>query len=178
MPTHRRDSARPPNSPATGDAQDLAPARVAPSTTHGGECLRPDSAGSRSLHGRQRAGRDARNCVDPEARRTSSETSGSVRLLAASVQAPRRGFGESEVCGAARAETRFHFRAGITSVVPWLVVSGSGGAQRTLGSQTVAPSHRQRDATRPRGGRGTTMFVCKDDGCTARYTIRFRPEGA
>jgi hypothetical protein len=22
------------------------------------------------------------------------------------------------------------------------------------------------------------LFVYKDDGCTARYTIRFRPEGA
>ena len=33
--------------------------------------------------------------------------------------------GESEVRGAARTETRFHSRTGITSVVPWLVVSES-----------------------------------------------------
>ena len=33
--------------------------------------------------------------------------------------------GEWEVRGDARAETRFHFRMGITSVVPWLVVSDS-----------------------------------------------------
>lgn len=31
--------------------------------------------------------------------------------------------GEWEVRGRARAETRFHFRTGIKSVVPWLVVS-------------------------------------------------------
>ena len=31
--------------------------------------------------------------------------------------------GESEVRGDARADPRFHFRTGITSVVPWLVVS-------------------------------------------------------
>ena len=29
-----------------------------------------------------------------------------------------------------------------------------------------------------RGDCGTTMFVYKDGGCTARYTIRFRREGA
>jgi hypothetical protein len=34
-----------------------------------------------------------------------------------------RACGESEVRGDARAETRFHFRTDITSVVPWLVVS-------------------------------------------------------
>ena len=33
----------------------------------------------------------------------------------------RRATGELEVRGAARAETRFHFRTGIASVVPWLV---------------------------------------------------------
>ncbi len=38
--------------------------------------------------------------------------------------------GESEVCGAARAETRLSLRTGITSVVPWLVVSGSGHEPR------------------------------------------------
>ena len=35
------------------------------------------------------------------------------------------GTGEWEVCGDGRAETRFHFHTGSTSVVPWLVVSGS-----------------------------------------------------
>jgi len=34
--------------------------------------------------------------------------------------------GEWEEGGGAPAETRFHFRTGITSVVPWLVVSESG----------------------------------------------------
>ena len=44
-------------------------------------------------------------------------------------------FGESEVRGAARAETRFHFRTGITSVVPWLVVSEG---ERAIGNQRHA----------------------------------------
>ncbi len=38
--------------------------------------------------------------------------------------------GESEVRGAARAETRFHFHTAITSVVPWLVVSGNSSQRR------------------------------------------------
>ena len=50
------------------------------------------------------------------------------RIGAASLE-----FGESEVRGAARAETRFPFRTGITSVVPWLVVSA--------GSSDVATAH-------------------------------------
>jgi hypothetical protein len=45
--------------------------------------------------------------------------------------------GEWEVRGDARIETRFHFRTGITSVVPWLFVSASrsgpmGGGQSSL----------------------------------------------
>jgi hypothetical protein len=36
---------------------------------------------------------------------------------------------------------------------------------------------RRREAVR-RGRCGTTMFVHKGGGFTARYTIRFRPEGA
>jgi hypothetical protein len=36
------------------------------------------------------------------------------------------------VRGAARAETRFHFRTGITSVVAWLVVSAYTSAWRAL----------------------------------------------
>ncbi|MGZ6590122.1 MAG: hypothetical protein ACXVHX_38505, partial [Solirubrobacteraceae bacterium] len=39
---------------------------------------------------------------------------------------PEPEFGEWEVRGDARAETSFHVRRGITSVVPWLVVSASG----------------------------------------------------
>jgi hypothetical protein len=40
--------------------------------------------------------------------------------------AEMRAIGEWEVRGDARAETPFHFRPGITSVVPRPVVSGSG----------------------------------------------------
>jgi hypothetical protein len=39
--------------------------------------------------------------------------------------AAMREIGEWEVRGDGRVETRFHFRTGITSVVPWLVVSAS-----------------------------------------------------
>jgi hypothetical protein len=45
--------------------------------------------------------------------------------------------GEWEVRGDARPETRFHRRTGMTSVVPWLVVSGSGRAEEQ-------PAHRHR----------------------------------
>jgi hypothetical protein len=38
--------------------------------------------------------------------------------------------GEWEVRGDAPAETRFHFRAGIPSLVPWLVVAGSSSQRR------------------------------------------------
>jgi hypothetical protein len=37
-------------------------------------------------------------------------------------------FGEREVRGDARVETRFHFGRGITMVVPWLVVPDSSHA--------------------------------------------------
>jgi hypothetical protein len=40
------------------------------------------------------------------------------------------GIGEWEVRGDARAETCFHLRAGITSVMPWLVESGGGSLER------------------------------------------------
>ena len=48
------------------------------------------------------------------------------------------GIGELEVRGAARGETRFHFRTGITSVVPWLVVSESGNASVSAPSADLA----------------------------------------
>ena len=48
--------------------------------------------------------------VDPGARRTPPETSASTRPLAASVQAPRRGFGEQEVRGHTWVKTRFRSR--------------------------------------------------------------------
>jgi hypothetical protein len=36
-----------------------------------------------------------------------------------------RTFGEWQVRSDARVDARFHFRAGIPSLVPWLVVSGA-----------------------------------------------------
>ena len=42
----------------------------------------------------------------------------------------------------------------------------------------AGPSSYFANASRSKGGCGTTMFVYKDDACTARYTTRFRPEGA
>jgi hypothetical protein len=41
---------------------------------------------------------------------------------------------EWEVRSDTRAETRFHSRTGITSVVPWLVVSGRSHAPRPFRS--------------------------------------------
>jgi hypothetical protein len=46
--------------------------------------------------------------------------------------AARLGHGEWEVRGDGRAKTRFHFRTRITSVVPWLVVSGTGSPRSFL----------------------------------------------
>ena len=46
--------------------------------------------------------------------------------------APRPEIGEWEVRGDVRAGTRFHFRTGFTSVVPWLVGSDTGGQVRRL----------------------------------------------
>ena len=63
---------------------------------------------------------------------------------------------------------------------PRSIVSGSGGAQRTLGSQTVAPSHPQRDATRP-----DALFCCQAESisasprqCRSRWLIDCAGPGA
>src|ERR687891_770115 len=52
-----------------------------------------------------------------------------------------------------------------------------GSSTRGRSRRGTCPDHRRPSPTRAvrRGGCGTTMFVYKDDGCTARYTIRFRP---
>src|SRR6516162_8617380 len=47
--------------------------------------------------------------------------------------------GEWEVHADARAETRFHFRTSIASVVPWLVVSGSSSERGNPGGDIVTP---------------------------------------
>jgi hypothetical protein len=81
------------------------------------------------------------------------------------VQAPRRGFGESEVRGAARAETRFHFRTGITSVVPWLVVSGSSRRPAYVTADLVAASRSEREGNQrpiPRLVRGDPGSPLRD----------------
>jgi hypothetical protein len=44
------------------------------------------------------------------------------------VEAPACGFGDEQVRRDARLETSIRARAGITSVVPWLVVSDTGSA--------------------------------------------------
>ncbi len=58
-----------------------------------------------SLADRSTPARECRFFVEPEARRTSPETSAPARSLAASLQAPKRGFGECQGTGttAARA---------------------------------------------------------------------------
>ena len=57
------------------------------------------------------------------------------------------------------------------------VVEGSSIRGRSRRG-TCRPSSYFANASRSKGGCGTTMFVYKDDGCTARYKTRFRPEGA
>ena len=77
----------------------------------------------------------------------------------------RRASGESEVRGAARDETRFHFRTGITRAVPWLVVSDSGSARRQDRRQ-------HRDSSAPIGVIWTRAARCKMRKSPAR---RWRP---
>jgi hypothetical protein len=48
--------------------------------------------------------------------------------------------GEWEVRGDARAETRFHFGTGITSVVPWLVVSRAEVSNAPIAVPETAPA--------------------------------------
>jgi hypothetical protein len=58
-----------------------------------------------------------------------------------------RTFGEWEVRGDARAETRFRFRTGLMSVVPSLVVSGSGSPQGVANVKIVAASRDERQSS-------------------------------
>jgi hypothetical protein len=59
-----------------------------------------------------------------------------------------RAYGESEVRGAARAETRFHLRTAITSVVPWLVVSDSSSGCARWQLPFMAAQHGMGNAAR------------------------------
>jgi hypothetical protein len=65
-------------------------------------------------------------------------------------QVTRRADGEWEVLGDARVASRFYFVTGITSVVPWLVVSESSHAPTALHALPGLLLSRQRLVPRQR----------------------------
>ena len=135
----------------------LAPAFVSPqafrAATLAASGYGRDGA-ARSPVGRWRE--TSRTFVNPDARRTSSETSGLTRLVAASLQAPRRGLGER---GSGRCTV-----AALLS--PPEVVGGSGVGCEPQGSP-VGDEPERRFSTRARGRsqRGNVALLRLGSGC-------------